>query len=175
MLSWIASCLHPRDLLNLSRSSKHLRVVFFHRSSVVVWKSVLRKAGFPECPGDISEPQYTSLMFDTNFCMVRSSKAQLGAKNVDLFIFKQACNATTENVTCDFGLRLRLCSTCWGVKYVLHMLNVGHIFTCQPTKRNTWRVILPVGRGRRVRPSHSFLQVVSSQLSIVPFQEFFEV
>jgi len=56
-------------------------------------------------------------------------KAQL-CRTLLLFIyFQQACSATPDKIICDFGLRLRLCSSCWDVKYVLHLLTFGRTFT----------------------------------------------
>ncbi|KAK7045391.1 hypothetical protein VNI00_007642 [Paramarasmius palmivorus] len=62
--------LHPKDLLNLARTSKDLRSVLLSKTSAQVWRAVLRNARLPPLPKDLSEPEYASLAFDTwcNVC-----------------------------------------------------------------------------------------------------------
>lgn len=62
--------LRPYDLLRLARTTKALRDILMCRSAVSVWKDSRAKIiGMPECPDDLSEPQYASLAFDP-FCHV---------------------------------------------------------------------------------------------------------
>ncbi|KAI0792958.1 hypothetical protein BC629DRAFT_1287280 [Irpex lacteus] len=70
----ICSYLHPKDLLNLARSSKDLRKFFMSRNSSSAWKAARATVtqplpGLPLCPADLSEPAYANLMFDA-YCHV---------------------------------------------------------------------------------------------------------
>ncbi|KAF8549176.1 hypothetical protein OG21DRAFT_1500574 [Imleria badia] len=60
----IFAYIYPMDLLNLARTCKSLRGLLMHRSSAFLWKTALRQVeGLPECPTDLSEPEYTNLVF----------------------------------------------------------------------------------------------------------------
>lgn len=62
--------LEPLDMLTLARLSKDFRALFMSRSSLSIWRRVLKDTpDLPLCPQDLSEPQYASLMFDRH-CMV---------------------------------------------------------------------------------------------------------
>ncbi|KAF8996632.1 hypothetical protein BDQ17DRAFT_1249599 [Cyathus striatus] len=65
----IFQLLHPLDLLHLSRTMKALRGIILDRTSASVWKQARHNMnGLPECPEDISEPCYASLLFE-NRCL----------------------------------------------------------------------------------------------------------
>lgn len=67
----ILSFLSPMDLLNLSRTSKDFRNLLLQRSSASVWKTArLQVDDLPDCPQDMSEPQYANLAFYPH-CHVR--------------------------------------------------------------------------------------------------------
>lgn len=64
--------LEPLNLLQLARASKIFRSILFSRSSKHLWVVARRNVLYlspPECPSDLSEPAYASLLFDTH-CMV---------------------------------------------------------------------------------------------------------
>ncbi|KAG2056845.1 hypothetical protein BDR06DRAFT_931848 [Suillus hirtellus] len=64
ILFHILSFLSPMDLLNLSRTSKDFRNLLLQRSSASVWKIArLQVDDLPDCPQDMSEPQYANLAF----------------------------------------------------------------------------------------------------------------
>ncbi|THH06455.1 hypothetical protein EW145_g4074 [Phellinidium pouzarii] len=63
----IAHHLGPDDLLRLSRSSKALRELLMSKSSKLIWRAAEEAVGLPDCPQDLSSPQYASFVFDT-FC-----------------------------------------------------------------------------------------------------------
>jgi hypothetical protein len=64
-LNQIFGHLLPLDVLNLSRTTKQIRRVLLHRSSVFIWKAARANVlGFPECPQFMSEPAYANLAFD---------------------------------------------------------------------------------------------------------------
>ncbi|KAG1741054.1 hypothetical protein EDB19DRAFT_1908083 [Suillus lakei] len=67
----ILSFLLPMDLLNLSRTSKDFRNLLLQRSSASAWKTArLQVDDLPDCPQDMSEPQYANLAFYPH-CHVR--------------------------------------------------------------------------------------------------------
>lgn len=72
----IASYLHPSDILQLARVSLRVRAVLMSRSSAHVWITARRVIGMPECPPDLSEPQYASLVFE-HTCFVSEPAPQL--------------------------------------------------------------------------------------------------
>ncbi|KAF8838076.1 hypothetical protein BDN67DRAFT_1004531 [Paxillus ammoniavirescens] len=64
ILFHILGFLRPMDLLNLARTSKAFRRLLMHKSSAFAWKTArLQIEGLPECPQDLSEPQYANLVF----------------------------------------------------------------------------------------------------------------
>ncbi|KAH0829105.1 hypothetical protein J3R83DRAFT_2571 [Lanmaoa asiatica] len=64
VLFLIAAYIHPIDLLNLARTCKSLRALLMDKSSVFVWKSARRQVkGLPDCPPDLTEPEYANLVF----------------------------------------------------------------------------------------------------------------
>ncbi|KAF9007559.1 hypothetical protein BDQ17DRAFT_1238061, partial [Cyathus striatus] len=57
--------LHPQDVLHLSRTTKQLRGILMTKNARFVWKAAFSTArGLPQCPSDLTEPQYASLAFD---------------------------------------------------------------------------------------------------------------
>lgn len=68
--SQIFRFLHPRDLLNLARTSKDFRALLLNRSSALFWKTSRKQIeGLPEIPDHVSEPAYANLLF-CNHCHV---------------------------------------------------------------------------------------------------------
>lgn len=66
----IAANLQPIDLLNLSRSSHGLRNNLMTKRSSIVWQKARQNVPLlPECPKDLNEPEYASLLFDS-YCQV---------------------------------------------------------------------------------------------------------
>ncbi|KAG1750274.1 hypothetical protein EDB19DRAFT_2022527 [Suillus lakei] len=64
ILCQILSFLRPMDLLNLSRITKAFRSLLMQKSSAFIWREARRQiANFPNCPTDLSEPQYANLAF----------------------------------------------------------------------------------------------------------------
>lgn len=56
--------MHPRDLLNLARTSKSFRAFLLSRDSAPFWKTARKQVeGLPDCPPFLSEPQYANLLF----------------------------------------------------------------------------------------------------------------
>ncbi|KAJ3514172.1 hypothetical protein NLJ89_g2520 [Agrocybe chaxingu] len=72
MVYEIFSQLNPLDILNLSRTTKELRKMLLNRSSIFIWRRSRENIeGLPECPKDLSEPQYADLVFgrNCNYCL----------------------------------------------------------------------------------------------------------
>ncbi|KAG9008730.1 hypothetical protein FRB95_000410 [Tulasnella sp. JGI-2019a] len=86
----IASNLTPFCLLTLSRSSKRLRDILISDSSKPIWRAARASIqDLPDCPQDLSEPQYARLMFEGE-CYV--------------------CHRPTKKV--DLQIRIRCCHRC---------------------------------------------------------------
>ncbi|KAI0744141.1 hypothetical protein C8Q80DRAFT_1122411 [Daedaleopsis nitida] len=63
----IFSLLHPRDLLNLARTSKAFRAFLMSRHCASLWKAARQQMpSLPECPSHLSEPVYANLVFFTH-------------------------------------------------------------------------------------------------------------
>ncbi|KAH8115088.1 hypothetical protein DFH11DRAFT_144926 [Phellopilus nigrolimitatus] len=63
----IARYLGPHDLLRMARTSKALRNLLMTKDSKPIWRAAEDSVGLPECPLDLSSPQYASFIFDA-FC-----------------------------------------------------------------------------------------------------------
>ncbi|KAF8141420.1 hypothetical protein EV363DRAFT_1204107 [Boletus edulis] len=64
VLFLLAAYIHPLDLLNLARTCKSLRELLMDKSSEFVWKTARRQVrGLPDCPADLTEPEYANLVF----------------------------------------------------------------------------------------------------------------
>jgi len=88
----VASHLLPTDLLQLSRASQRLRRMFLSKSLSQVWRSSLRAAHAPVCPADLSEPQFSSFLFD-NLC--------------------HACGCSSSSYETCYTFKVRLCKDCF--------------------------------------------------------------
>ncbi|KAF8181619.1 hypothetical protein BJ912DRAFT_608613 [Pholiota molesta] len=72
--------LDPLDLLHISHATKALRAILMSRSSVSVWRSARSNViGLPDCPDDLNEPQYATLVFvpRCSFCQKKVPDAQV--------------------------------------------------------------------------------------------------
>ncbi|KAI0721701.1 hypothetical protein C8T65DRAFT_724501 [Cerioporus squamosus] len=70
VLMEIFSFMHPKDLLNLARTSKTFRAFLMNRSAQQLWKaSIAQVDDLPPCPTYISEPEYINLLFFT-YCHI---------------------------------------------------------------------------------------------------------
>jgi len=68
----VFSHLTPKDIINLSRTSRVFRDTLMTRNATSVWKASRERLGAPECPSNMSEPQWAVLLFG-NVCQVRRS------------------------------------------------------------------------------------------------------
>ena len=60
----VVSHLHPKDLLELSRSSRHLHSLLMTSGASPYWRVARRSIELPDAPQTINEAQYASLMFE---------------------------------------------------------------------------------------------------------------
>ncbi|KIJ10792.1 hypothetical protein PAXINDRAFT_42323, partial [Paxillus involutus ATCC 200175] len=65
VLFHIFTFLRPMDLLNLARTTKAFRRLLMRKSLAFVWAAARKQTeqDFPDCPPDLSEPQYANLAF----------------------------------------------------------------------------------------------------------------
>jgi hypothetical protein len=57
--------LQPWDILRLARTTKSFRDILMRCSSISIWKKALANTpGLPECPNELTEPQYVNLVYD---------------------------------------------------------------------------------------------------------------
>ncbi|KAI0748049.1 hypothetical protein C8Q80DRAFT_712008 [Daedaleopsis nitida] len=71
MSSWrysLSCFMHPKDLLNLARTSKSFRALLMSKSAKMLWRaSMERVEGLPECPPYLNaEPAFVNLFLFTN-------------------------------------------------------------------------------------------------------------
>ncbi|TFK34841.1 hypothetical protein BDQ12DRAFT_688937 [Crucibulum laeve] len=68
--------LEPIDLLRLARTTKAFRNILMHQPTArKFWKQARLNLGVPECPEDLSEPQYANLAFDDHchYCLASNA------------------------------------------------------------------------------------------------------
>ncbi|KAI0769735.1 hypothetical protein BD413DRAFT_493370 [Trametes elegans] len=88
----VFSKLSPRDLLNLSRTTKAFRQLLLSRKAMSVWLNARLAIPYsPTCPADVSEPYWANLVYGEHKCQ------ECGRINVRRIVFE---------------LRRRLCSAC---------------------------------------------------------------
>ncbi|OBZ75138.1 hypothetical protein A0H81_04832 [Grifola frondosa] len=89
----VASKLTPLDILHLSRVSKGFRAILISKTAQHIWIAARRniQPQFPDCPPNLSELQYISLIFEQH-C--------------------QACGIQRAPKV-DYALGIRLCGPCW--------------------------------------------------------------
>lgn len=86
----VCQYLKPVDLLQLARSSRRLREILISKDAKTVWRTSRSLIeDLPDCPEDMTEPEYATLMFE---------------------IGCQQCDAKTRKTY--YKLRLRMCPTC---------------------------------------------------------------
>ncbi|KAI9454596.1 hypothetical protein HD554DRAFT_2244476 [Boletus coccyginus] len=99
VLFLLAAYVHPLDLLNLARTCKSLRELLMDKASAFVWKTARRKIrGLPDCPADMTEPEYANLLFYSR-CHVRTESST----RLD---FSEVMNRAVGN------MRKRFCGNC---------------------------------------------------------------
>ncbi|KAL0946615.1 hypothetical protein HGRIS_012812 [Hohenbuehelia grisea] len=90
--------LKPLDILRLARTTKALRDILMRRSASSIWKAACANLeGFPECPPDISIPQFVNLAFSTHChrCLSRNASHTIWVSRIRL------CRSCFEGSTVD--------------------------------------------------------------------------
>ncbi|KAK7695058.1 hypothetical protein QCA50_002247 [Cerrena zonata] len=96
----VFSYLQPMDLLNLPRTNKPFRdLLMSRRNAANFWKSARRNIeGLPDCPPDLSEPEYANLCFDPH-C---HSCLRTNIHNIIWEFRKRYCLSCRKNETISF-------------------------------------------------------------------------
>ncbi|KAG8925925.1 hypothetical protein FRC02_009339 [Tulasnella sp. 418] len=128
----ICSHLYPVDLLHLARSSKRLRAILMTEDSVSIWRTSRKNQvnGLPDCPDDLSEPQYAALVF-TTVC--------------------QGCTGLRA-VRVHYGLRTRHCIRC----YPDHIIKEEKISTLNLSMIKLTNVRLVAPSVKAIEPGKTF-------------------
>lgn len=117
VLHGIFEWLHPVDLYHLSQSTRTLRGVVLNQTYRGAWKSAFRLYDdLPTCPEDVSEPQWSSLLFGPDTCDICGNHGALA----------------------DFAFRKRLCSACTSI-HLVHRRDMFHIIQDDP---DDWLIIV---------------------------------
>ncbi|KAG2069481.1 hypothetical protein BDR04DRAFT_1055483 [Suillus decipiens] len=104
----------PLDLLHLARTTKALRAMLMHRSSITVWMAARSNVkGMPACTDDMSEPAHASLAFDAHChnCLksnVRSADWNLRVRYCQK-CFKERTEVIDDKFKATYGLKLHRC------------------------------------------------------------------
>ena len=78
----VFSHLTPKDIIHLSRTSRIFRDTLMTRNATFVWKAARGRSGAPECPMNMSEPQWAILLFGNN-CQVRKRSSLVTVSRVE--------------------------------------------------------------------------------------------
>ncbi|KIJ10778.1 hypothetical protein PAXINDRAFT_16249 [Paxillus involutus ATCC 200175] len=91
ILFYIFGFLHPMDILNLARTTKAFRQLLMRRSSAFIWKTSCKQIdGLPDCPPDLTEPQYVNLVFDPHCYAIPGEFVDKGRRRVYLVVRETA-------------------------------------------------------------------------------------
>ncbi|CAE6433663.1 unnamed protein product [Rhizoctonia solani] len=97
----VAAHLSPADLLSLARSNKFFRKMLMSRTSQYLWKQALANdPEIPECPPELSEPQYVSLLFSKT-C---SSCGARVLRRMDPYLYVRLCNSCRDEQVVEVSL-----------------------------------------------------------------------
>ena len=115
------------------------------RSARFVWtKAIEGIEGLPQCPPDLTEPQYSSLLFEQLCCVMGFALYKVLQLIRD---FRQACESVRASKV-YVSLRLRFCSACSTAKC--------SGFPLRMSPSNTPVSILSLKRGRNIHPYPSW-------------------
>ncbi|KLO11647.1 hypothetical protein SCHPADRAFT_876526 [Schizopora paradoxa] len=118
----IGAYLEPLDLLHLGRTNAQLRSLFLSKRAHSIWRAVHKSLDMPNCPEDLNEPSFASLLFEKE-CHV------CGASNIDKM---------------SYETRIKLCRSCRPknfakaktileemeidpIEYDAHIANIGNL------------------------------------------------
>ncbi|KAG9040630.1 hypothetical protein FS837_000376 [Tulasnella sp. UAMH 9824] len=99
--------LHPYDLRRLALTSKRLRDLLMTKKAKHIWKAAIASIpDLPECPTDLSEPQYVFLLYASECYTVPMNK-----------------RCTSRGTTTDWFHRVRFCTACYAKKMATDYLS----------------------------------------------------
>ncbi|KAG8780832.1 hypothetical protein FRC12_022536 [Ceratobasidium sp. 428] len=91
----IVACLIPADLLSLTRTTKSLRNMLMTRASQHLWQAAIRNISqLPECPPQLSEPKYISLLY-SHTCSNCGAKV---LRTMDPYLLTRLCNKCRDEL-----------------------------------------------------------------------------
>ncbi|KAG8725327.1 hypothetical protein FRC09_002209 [Ceratobasidium sp. 395] len=91
----IVACLMPADLLSLAQTTKFFRKMLMTRTSQHLWKAAMRNVlQLPECPPQLSEPEYISLLY-SNTCSNCGVKV---LRTMDPYLLARLCNKCRDEL-----------------------------------------------------------------------------
>ncbi|KAI0268004.1 hypothetical protein BGY98DRAFT_938327 [Russula aff. rugulosa BPL654] len=99
ILSGVFSCLHPSDLVSLSRVNKDFRSLLLSHSSSVTWDTCFKLCGAPASPADVSPQAWTHLLFGGAYCYSCGAKPE---NNILFSSRRRACKSCmTDHLLCS--------------------------------------------------------------------------
>ena len=110
--------MHPKDLLELSRSSRHLHSLLMTIGASPYWRVARRSIELPDAPPTINEAQYASLMFEQK-CTVRMRRGcanHSGLEAVKLTSFHPQACGIEDTVLRFTQAYARFCDVCYTLK-----------------------------------------------------------
>lgn len=136
----VFSALHPRDILNLSRTNQAFRETLRSPSARGVWRAAMDRDEAPPCPEDWTGPRWAALLYDTS-CQV--CVVSLGPSAITGLIFQRTARRKTFNmwtITCGGGyvsLVERECTL--SLQYFFHLLTSKRILSETTILQIVWR------------------------------------
>ncbi|KAJ7183382.1 hypothetical protein C8R46DRAFT_1209540 [Mycena filopes] len=138
--------LHPRDLLQLARTSKPLRKILMTSDSRRLWLRALSKVpGLPKLPDTFPGPLVTYLLFEF--------RCTTCAKTLPL------------NVQIDWDLRVRLCLRCQGSRMIRSNNETASLPVASGTTRTRVRDVINTRPPGRLKFDESSVELNSESLA----------
>ncbi|KAG8724425.1 hypothetical protein FRC09_018713, partial [Ceratobasidium sp. 395] len=95
----IVTHLTPPDLLSLAQLNKFFRKMFMSRSSQSIWQTTFSNIPkLPECPSNMCEPQYVSLIWSKT-CSKCGAKV---SRRIDPYLLVRYCNTCRDEEVREF-------------------------------------------------------------------------
>ncbi len=108
----IFAFLHPRDLLNLARTTKDFRAFLMSRNAAKFWERArMQVEDIPDKPAHLSEPAYANLLFFTH-CHVGGFHASRRRRRRHSLCLWQNCLKGGAHITAYWEISARYCASC---------------------------------------------------------------
>ncbi|KAF8810052.1 hypothetical protein BYT27DRAFT_7186905 [Phlegmacium glaucopus] len=148
--------LNPLDLLHVARTTKDLRAILMSRSSTSVWKHARSQFhDLPDCPDDLSEPQYAELLFGKfcTFCQRNLS--------TNVVIWKARVRCCSKCVSNQFGSFTSVYQTLYPRRLLEYIETTSYVkFRNRGARENT---IYPLQLHWRWEEEYKALQTTSDK------------